>query len=75
MRRYGPTIDHPYSTLPEHWGYGNNPDDHGWNHAYGAVPVAILAWRVDGIRPVTPGYGEFVVQPQPVRRRPRNVEL
>lgn len=65
LRRYEATIAHPYSTLPEHWGYGNNPDDHGWNHAYGAVPVAILARRVGGIRPVTPGYQEFVVQPQP----------
>lgn len=65
LRRYAAEIKHPYSTLPEHFGYGNDPVSHGWNHAYGAVPAAILVRRVAGIRPVTPGYGRFIVHPQP----------
>ena len=36
-----------------------------WNHAWGAAPANIIARRLCGIRPETPGFETFSVEPQP----------
>lgn len=36
-----------------------------WNHAWGAAPANLLPRRVLGIRPLTPGFSQFLVAPQP----------
>lgn len=36
-----------------------------WNHAWGAAPANIIAFRLMGIRPVKPGFKEVVIDPQP----------
>lgn len=58
MIRVGSTI-----TL-EAWDlrYKNNLD---WNHAWGAAPANIIARYVLGVRPLTPGFREILIQPQP----------
>jgi len=35
-----------------------------WNHAWGAVPANILPRYVMGVRPLTPGFGKFLIRPQ-----------
>lgn len=36
-----------------------------WNHAWGTVPLNIISRWLVGVRPVTPGYGAIVIDPQP----------
>ena len=36
-----------------------------WNHAWGAVPANIIPRRLMGIRPLQPGSGKILIQPQP----------
>ena len=36
-----------------------------WNHAWGAAPADIIPRRLCGIRPLKPGFREFVFDPQP----------
>jgi len=36
-----------------------------WNHAWGAAPANIIARRMMGIQPLEPGFGSFVINPQP----------
>ena len=36
-----------------------------WNHAWGAAPANIIPRRLCGVRPVKPGFEEFVFDPQP----------
>ena len=36
-----------------------------WNHAWGAAPANILPRYVLGVRPLTPGFGQAVIEPQP----------
>lgn len=35
-----------------------------WNHAWGAAPANIIARYVLGVRPLEPGYGRIVIDPQ-----------
>ena len=58
LRRYEADIRAPYSTLPEFFGQISN---HGW----GAWPATTMVSRVAGIRPLRPGYEEFLVDPRP----------
>ena len=44
------------------WEYKNNLD---WNHAWGAVPANIIPRFLMGVRPLEPGFGRLLVQPQP----------
>jgi len=44
------------------WKFKNNLD---WNHAWGAVPANIIPRFLMGVRPLEPGFGRLVVQPQP----------
>ena len=36
-----------------------------WNHAWGAAPANITSRYILGVRPLTPGYGEILIAPQP----------
>ena len=36
-----------------------------WNHAWGAAPANIIPRWLIGVRPLSPGYGRVIVQPQP----------
>jgi len=42
--------------------YKNNLD---WNHAWGAAPANIIPRYLLGIRPLEPGFGKVLIQPQP----------
>ena len=35
-----------------------------WNHPWGAAPGNIISRFVLGVRPITPGYGQILIQPQ-----------
>jgi hypothetical protein len=36
-----------------------------WSHAWGAAPINIVARYILGVRPLTPGYAETLIAPQP----------
>ncbi len=36
-----------------------------WNHAWGAAPANIIAFRLMGLRPSKPGFREILIDPQP----------
>jgi alpha-L-rhamnosidase len=36
-----------------------------WNHAWGAAPASAIPRWLMGIRPLAPGFGEMLIQPQP----------
>ena len=36
-----------------------------WNHAWGAAPANIIPRRMMGIQPLVPGFGSFLIAPQP----------
>lgn len=60
MDRTGSTI------TTEAWNSDVKPDQ-DWNHAWGASPANIIPRWVLGIRPISPGFSRFIVQPQPGR--------
>jgi alpha-L-rhamnosidase len=47
----------------EAWNFADKPNL-DWNHAWGAAPGNLITRFVLGVRPITPGYGQIVVQPQ-----------
>ncbi len=52
------------STLTtEAWNF-NDKTNMDWNHAWGAAPANIISHFVLGVRPITPGYGQILIQPQ-----------
>jgi alpha-L-rhamnosidase len=52
------------STLTtEAWNFNDKPNM-DWNHAWGAAPGNLIARFVLGLRPITPGFGEVLIQPQ-----------
>jgi hypothetical protein len=58
MLRVGSTI-----TL-EAWDDKFKPNQ-DWNHAWGAVPGNIIPRYLMGVRPLEPGFGKVLIQPQP----------
>ncbi len=58
MLRVGSTI-----TL-EAWDNEFKPNQ-DWNHAWGAVPGNIIPRYLMGVRPLEPGFGKVLIQPQP----------
>lgn len=36
-----------------------------WNHAWGSAPINIMARKVLGIKPTSPGFETFIIKPQP----------
>lgn len=52
------------STLTtEAWSLSDKPNQ-DWNHAWGAAAGNLIARYVLGLRPMTPGCGEIIIQPQ-----------
>jgi alpha-L-rhamnosidase len=51
------------STLTtEAWNF-DDKKNMDWNHAWGAAPGNLISRFVLGVRPVTPGYGQILIQP------------
>lgn len=44
------------------WKYKQNLD---WNHAWGAAPANLIPRYLLGVRPLEPGFGRILIQPQP----------
>ena len=40
-------------------------DNLDWNHAWGAAPANIIPRFLLGVRPLEPGFGKVLIQPQP----------
>ena len=57
MIRVGSTIS------MEAWDMKYKPNS-DWNHAWGAAPANIIPRQLWGIRPVSPGFGVAIIQPQ-----------
>jgi hypothetical protein len=52
------------STLTtEAWNFADKPNM-DWNHAWGAAPANLIARFVLGLRPITAGFGQILIQPQ-----------
>ncbi len=66
-RRFAEMVNNAYfTTLFEGWGIGKNGFGGGTvNHAWSGGGLTILSSRLCGVRPLTPGYGRFLVAPQP----------
>lgn len=58
MMKQGATI------TMESWGNWDKPNQ-DWCHAWGAAPANIIPRHLCGIRPLKPGFAEFIVDPQP----------
>ncbi|MBS3761758.1 MAG: alpha-L-rhamnosidase, partial [Planctomycetes bacterium] len=43
------------------WKYKKNLD---WNHPWGAAPANLIPRRLMGVRPLRPGFGKVLIQPQ-----------
>lgn len=65
-KRFGPMIaDTLHTTLYEGWeegGYGGGSTNHAWSGGM----LTVIAEQVCGVRPLTAGWGEFIVEPDPV---------
>jgi alpha-L-rhamnosidase len=48
----------------EAWGQEYKPNQ-DWNHAWGTAPANAIVRYLAGIQPLTPGYGEVQIKPQP----------
>ena len=52
------------STLTtEAWSFTDKPNE-DWNHAWGAAAGNLITRYVLGLRPLTPGYGQMLIQPR-----------
>jgi hypothetical protein len=47
----------------EAWSFSDKPNL-DWNHAWGAAPGNLISRFVLGVRPITPGYGQILIQPE-----------
>jgi alpha-L-rhamnosidase len=47
----------------EAWNFDDKPNL-DWNHAWGAAPGNIISRFVLGVRPITAGYGQILIQPE-----------
>jgi alpha-L-rhamnosidase len=55
---------HMGSTLTtEAWNF-DDKKNLDWNHAWGAAPANLIPRFVLGVRPLTPGYGQILIQPE-----------
>lgn len=68
-KRFAEMVNNDYfTTLFEGWGIGTHGFGGGTvNHAWSGGGLTILSSRLCGVRPLTPGYGRFLVAPQPGR--------
>lgn len=65
-KRFEPMVNNDYfTTLFEGWGIGSDGFGGGTvNHAWSGGGLTILSARLAGIRPLSPGYGQFLVKPE-----------
>lgn len=65
-KRFGPMIADPdHTTLYEGWeegGYGGGSTNHAWSGGM----LTVIAENICGVRPLVPGWSEFIVSPNPV---------
>ncbi len=55
---------HMGSTLTtEAWSF-TDKKNLDWNHAWGSAPANLISRFVLGVRPITPGYGKILIQPE-----------
>ena len=48
----------------EAWDIKYKPNQ-DWNHAWGAAPANVIPRKLMGIEPLEPGFGKFIIKPQP----------
>ncbi|MBO4303767.1 MAG: hypothetical protein J6A21_04220, partial [Lentisphaeria bacterium] len=58
-------LERGFTMTTEKWGDAPKPNNEDGTHAWGASPGNILVRYLCGIRPLTPGFGSFLVDPQP----------
>lgn len=64
-KRYAKMVDHPYTTLWEGWGIGNDGFGGGTiNHAWTGGPLTLMSEFIAGITPTEPGWKAFQIVPQ-----------
>ena len=63
--RFASMVDNPdYTTLFEGWDIGSKGFGGGTvNHAWSGGPLIVISQHVCGIKPLKPGYSEFVIAP------------
>lgn len=63
LRSWRNMLDHGATLTWEAWDQSLKPNQ-DWNHAWGAAPGNIIPRYVLGVRPLEPGYGRVLVDPQ-----------
>lgn len=58
----------------ESWNHEINPGM-DWNHAWGTAPANIISRWVMGVRPLSPGFKRFTIQPQPENLLFANIDV
>jgi alpha-L-rhamnosidase len=67
-KRYQAMIDSPISTLWEGWQIGSATYGGGtYNHGWSGGPLTLLSQYVGGVTPASPGYGRYLILPQPAQ--------
>lgn len=65
LRSWQNMLDKGATITMEAWDDSLKPNQ-DWNHAWGAAPANIIPRFVGGIRPLSPGFARFEVDPQPI---------
>lgn len=63
LRSWRNMLHHGATLTWEAWDQSLKPNQ-DWNHAWGAAPANILPRYVLGVRPLEPGYGRVLIDPQ-----------
>lgn len=63
LRSWRNMLDHGATLTWEAWDQSLKPNQ-DWNHAWGAAPANIIPRYVLGVRPLEPGYGRVLIDPQ-----------
>jgi alpha-L-rhamnosidase len=67
-KRYRAMIDSPITTLWEGWQVGSATYGGGtYNHGWSGGALTLLSQYVGGLVPATPGYGRYLILPQPAQ--------
>ncbi len=63
LRSWRNMLDHGATLTWEAWDQSLKPNQ-DWNHAWATAPLNIVARYVLGVRPLEPGYGRVLIDPQ-----------
>ena len=63
LRSWGNMLAHGATLTWEAWDQSLKPNQ-DWNHAWATAPANIIARYVLGVRPLEPGYGRVLIDPQ-----------